>query len=670
MPLARAGSEGHVGAVKTAPINNPILKMRRSRGKNAFDNYVGVEGFNQQNNSITDLDVCNYFIRYHKDVVDVKSVNWTDVVFVRFKNSEAAEKFISLAYHIFCGVQLKIHDVVQFLMDKNLMQRRDMARVLLGRLFDMTMMEGSGAVATKESGQEISPIIRKRAHRGTNIFDRFVGVDGFNQCNNDVNAVDVCNYFSQYHKDVVDVKMVVVNSTDFAFVRFKTSEAAEIFVSLGYHVYYGVDLTLHDVVDFLRNKNDDQRTKIARILLGMVYEQSMMEGSNTEHITNPILRMRANRGENAFDRYVGVEGFNKYSLDVGFKDLREYFTNNHENVVDIKWVNWTHIMFVRFKTSEAAEKFLSLAYHVFYGVDLTLHDLVEFLRNKNDAQREEIARTLLGRVFEQAMMEGNETEALKTQETSNPLLSMRANRKKNAFDNYVGVEGFNNCKNTITDLDVCNYFIRYHKDVVDVKSFNWSDVVFVRFKTSEAAEKFISLGYHIFCGVQLKVLDVLGFLRDKNSLQKEEAARILLGMKFYEAWASVEDKSVTTNGASKTNTNIKKIDSVKISSSKTVSTKTGSVKTNVNLPKWTRKAATEMDFGPFANKEDGEGLREIVIQKLKLGSKDVGPIKWMRKGDGLIARFLIRQDQSKISFWLKLWNNLGVELAGKTVSAS
>jgi len=297
------------------------------------------------------------------------------------------------------------------------------------------------------------------------------------------------------------------------------------------------------------------------------------------------------------------------------------------------------------------------------------------LRNKNDAQREEIARSLLGRVFEQAMMEGNETEALKTPETSNPLLSMRANRNKNAFDNYVGVEGFNNCKNTITDLDVCNYFIRYHKDVVDVKSFNWSDVVFVRFKSSEAAEKFISLSYHIFYGVQLKVLDVLGFLRDKNYLQKEEAARILLGMKFNEACASVEDKSVTTNGASKTNANIKKIDSVKISSTKTDSTKTGSVKGIVNLPKWTthqwtRKTATAMDFGPFATKEDGEGLREIVIQKLKLGSKDVGPIKWMRKGDDLIARFLIRQDQSKISFWLKLWNNLGVELAGKTVSAS
>jgi len=151
-------------------------------------------------------------------------------------------------------------------------------------------------------------------------------------------------------------------------------------------------------------------------------------------------------------------------------------------------------------------------------------------------------------------------------------------------------------------------------------------------------------------------------------------ARILLGMKFNEACASVEDKSVTTNGASKTSAKITKIDSVKISSTKTDTTKTSNVK-GIEIvkhldPKWTKKSSTEMDFGLFASKEDGKGLREIVIQKLKLARKDVGPIQWMRKGDGLMARFLIRQDQSKVSFFLKLWNNLGVELAGKTVSAS
>merc|ERR1712179_500833 len=51
----------------------------------------------------TDMDVCNYFIHNHKDVADVKFVNWTDIVFARFKTPEAAEKFISLSYHMFYG---------------------------------------------------------------------------------------------------------------------------------------------------------------------------------------------------------------------------------------------------------------------------------------------------------------------------------------------------------------------------------------------------------------------------------------------------------------------------------------------------------------------------------------------------------------------------------------
>ena len=132
----KEGKEEVVGKVQ--PVH-PIMRKRTNRGRNAFDIFVGVRGFNQHIRNMgkaTDMDVCNYFIHNHKDVADVKFVNWTDIVFAKFKSPEAAERFISLSYHMFYGIDLNLHDVPEFLKKKTDQQKDEVARVLLGKKFN------------------------------------------------------------------------------------------------------------------------------------------------------------------------------------------------------------------------------------------------------------------------------------------------------------------------------------------------------------------------------------------------------------------------------------------------------------------------------------------------------------------------------------------------------
>ena len=91
-------------------------------------------------------------------------------------------------------------------------------------------------------------------------------------------------------------------------------------------------------------------------------------------------------------------------------------------MADVKFFNWTEIVFAKFKSVEAAERFIGLrfaffqellsnfssfSYHMFYGVDLALHDVVEFLKKKSDHQKEEVAKILLNKKFNKSMMEGH-----------------------------------------------------------------------------------------------------------------------------------------------------------------------------------------------------------------------------------------------------------------------
>ena len=89
----------------------------------------------------------------------------------------------------------------------------------------------------------------------------------------------------------------------------------------------------------------------------------------------------------------------------------------------MKFFNWTEIVFAKFKSVEAAERFIglrfafflgiplniasSISYHMFYGVDLALHDVVEFLKKKSDHQKEDVAKILLNKKFNKSMMDGH-----------------------------------------------------------------------------------------------------------------------------------------------------------------------------------------------------------------------------------------------------------------------
>jgi hypothetical protein len=136
----KEAKEAQVAKPAVAPAN-PIMKKRVNRGPNAFDVFVGVKGFAQHIKNMgkaSDMDICNYFIHNHKDVADVKFVNWTDIVFAKFKSVGAAEQFITLNYHLFYGVDLVLHDVPTFL-EKNKksdQQKEDVAKILLGKKFN------------------------------------------------------------------------------------------------------------------------------------------------------------------------------------------------------------------------------------------------------------------------------------------------------------------------------------------------------------------------------------------------------------------------------------------------------------------------------------------------------------------------------------------------------
>ena len=61
-----------------------------------------------------------------------------------------------------------------------------------------------------------------------------------------------------------------------------------------------------------------------------------------------------NRGRNVLGSFIGARGFNQY-------------IHNHKDVADVKFVNWTNNVFTELKTSEAADRFCSLSYHMLYA---------------------------------------------------------------------------------------------------------------------------------------------------------------------------------------------------------------------------------------------------------------------------------------------------------------
>jgi len=220
------------------------------------------------------------------------------------------------------------------------------------------------------------------------------------------------------------------------------------------------------------------------------------------------------------------------------------------------------------------------------------------------------------------------------------IMRKRMNRGPNAFDNFVGVRGFNQHIRNMgkaSDMDICNYFIHNHKDVADVKFVNWTDIVFAKFKSVEAAEKFISLSYHMFYGVDLHLHDVPEFLKKKSDQQKEDVSKVLIGKKFNKSMIEGGNAAVT-NG-------------------------TGGAIAKVGVPK-----TPEVVLADFSSKQAGESIRELFIENLHLDQEVVSQTKWMKgAGDVFKAKLTIKLEENAIGYLVKKWNDLEISVEGETV---
>jgi len=224
---------------------------------------------------------------------------------------------------------------------------------------------------------------------------------------------------------------------------------------------------------------------------------------------------------------------------------------------------------------------------------------------------------------------------------TNPILRKRFNRGSNVFDCFVGVRGFaQHIKNMgkASDMDVCNYFIHNHKDVADVKFFNWTEIVFAKFKSVEAAERFIGLSYHMFYGVDLALHDLVDFLKKKTDHQKEDVAKILLNKKFNKSMLEGKGGG-QANGNGATN-----------------GTGAG--------------GRQEVELAGFKNKQVGQGIRGLFVENLHLDEEVVGQPNWIKgSGASFKARLQIKLEDSAISYLVKKWNEMEIAVEGDAVTA-
>jgi len=137
---------------QTEPIAQGALAKRQKRGSSDWDIYVAVGNLQPKMKNLgkpSDMDICNYFLHNHKDVSDVKFINWTDIVFVKFKDVASAERFLGLSYAMFYGNELHRKDVESFLQKKNPAQKEEIAKLLLGKKFgDVGTGVGAGNTST------------------------------------------------------------------------------------------------------------------------------------------------------------------------------------------------------------------------------------------------------------------------------------------------------------------------------------------------------------------------------------------------------------------------------------------------------------------------------------------------------------------------------------------
>jgi len=217
----------------------------------------------------------------------------------------------------------------------------------------------------------------------------------------------------------------------------------------------------------------------------------------------------------------------------------------------------------------------------------------------------------------------------------NPLLAKRKGRGAGVFDKYVGVNGLATpIKNmgVASDLDICNYFIQNHKDVTDVKFFEWTKSVFVRFKTVAAAERFIGLSYVLFYGVELSMMDVELFFKNKKRTpkQKEELASILLNKRVSDVKLRAESESEENQ----------------------------------------EQAATKGIVELAGMQAKQPKIRERFIEELNLNQQEVGQAQWVKDQKGFKATLMVKLDEDAIGYLVKKWNDMNITVEGETVQAA
>jgi len=136
---AEVSLKGKSRGCQTEIMAQGALAKRQKRGSSDWDIYVAVGNLQPKMKNLgkpSDMDVCNYFLHNHKDVADVKFINWTDIVFVKFQDVASAERFLGLSYVMFYGSELTRKDVGTFLQKRNPAQKDEVAKLLLGKKFN------------------------------------------------------------------------------------------------------------------------------------------------------------------------------------------------------------------------------------------------------------------------------------------------------------------------------------------------------------------------------------------------------------------------------------------------------------------------------------------------------------------------------------------------------
>jgi len=153
-PLAATAVKSEKKSVQTDQVLSAVVARRRNRGASEWDECVVVTGLKPKSASLgqpNGMDICNYFIHNHKDVKDVKFLDWTDAVFVKFPNATAAERFLSLDYVMFYGSDVNRNDVETYLKKRSPAQKEEIARLLLNKSFDKIAPPKSALASAGES---------------------------------------------------------------------------------------------------------------------------------------------------------------------------------------------------------------------------------------------------------------------------------------------------------------------------------------------------------------------------------------------------------------------------------------------------------------------------------------------------------------------------------------